>query len=177
VALSKFRRLGIAHLFRSSSCLEEKVGSAPPTRCRNKLVNGTPYINIGSEQCCLFVRLSRFLVKRLDAYPLLYYAVEEALECAKIGYYSSGIMVLAQLFTLFNEEVPDERHLVAHEILRHRPSHAAFEQLRKQLDTLAAAASDRELAKLDPDKHVEYHEQLLRDWNALMQRLHPPAGS
>lgn len=91
--------------------------------CMNKL-----YINVGSEKCCLFVKMSSFLLRALERNPLLYFAVEEALECAKIGYYAIGILTFSQLLNLFNRKTPASRHVVAHQILRQRPTKPVFEK-------------------------------------------------
>ena len=83
------------------------------------------YINIGSEKCCFFVKISIFLINQLEKHPFLYYAVEEALECAKNGYYAAGIITFAQLLNLMKKKTPYSRHLVAHEILKERPTQNA----------------------------------------------------
>ena len=88
---------------------------------------GDLYVNIGTQKCCLFVRMSYFLLRKLQIYPLLYYAVEEGLQCAKEGYYAAGIMALSQLLNVLNEGAPEARHRVAHELVERRPSKAEYE--------------------------------------------------
>jgi hypothetical protein len=90
------------------------------------------YLNIGTVKCCLFVPTSTFMIKQLTQYPLLCFSVEEALECAKLGYYGIGVMTFAQILNLRNEETPDERHRVAHKFLEGRPSKATFDEIVKE---------------------------------------------
>ena len=60
------------------------------------------YINIGTEKACCFVINSKHLMGILKRFPLLYYAIEEGVLCAKQGYYSAGILAFSQVIKQFN---------------------------------------------------------------------------
>lgn len=128
------------------------------------------YLNIGTDKSCLFVRMSRFVLKRLQQYPLLYFSVEEALECAKIGYYGIGIMAFAQLLNLLSESTPDERHLVSHKFLEWRPSKQSFDAIVDEFKTAAANVSARESARVQ-DIGV-YNQIVLQEWKDFIKQLH-----
>ena len=128
------------------------------------------YINVGSEKCCQFVNMSERLLKELDEKPLLYYSVEEALECAKIGYYGIGIIAFSQLLKLFGEKTPEYRHLVAHEFLRQRPSKEMFEETVAAFKNTASKQSDRECRR---QNDIPAYQQLLsKKWKVLIKKLH-----
>jgi len=128
------------------------------------------YINIGSEKACLFVKTSIFLIKTLERHPLLYYAIEEALECAKLGYYGIGILTFAQLLNLFNKNTPESRHMVAHEFLKQRPSEDMYNTIVESLKNVATDRSNQEIAKT---KSIEnYHKKLEEAWGILIKHLH-----
>lgn len=131
----------------------------------------TLYINIGTVKCCLFVRMSRRFLKVLQHNPVLYFAVEEALQCAKSGYYGIGILALSQILNALNKTTPTSRHVVAHEILRHRPNSPAFECVLEALKKTAYEQSKRELAK-SKDK-AAYRRRLVEEWHVLICILHP----
>jgi len=128
------------------------------------------YINVGSEKCCLFVKMSTFLVGALDRRPLLYYAVEEALECAGIGHYGIGILAFSQLLNLFNRDTPSSRHIVAHELLRQRPTEQMFEETVEAFKIAASEQSDHECGK--HGSIADYHQSVLRDWNEFIKEHH-----
>lgn len=130
----------------------------------------TFYINIGTAKCCLFVRMSSFLLRQLERYPLLYWSVEEALECAKIGYFGIGIMAFAQLLNIVNEETPDSRHLVAHRFLELRPTKATFDKVVDEFKCAAAKRSDQESSKCSSIH--EYQRMLALEWEKLIAKLH-----
>jgi phosphomannomutase len=128
------------------------------------------YINIGSEKSCLFVKTSIFLIKTLERHPFLYYAIEEALECAKLGYYGIGILAFSQLLNLFNKDTPKSRHIVAHEFLKQRPSKDIYTTV---LESLKKAAADRSDQEIEKTKSIEnYHKKLEEEWMILIQDLH-----
>jgi hypothetical protein len=127
------------------------------------------YINIGTKKSCLFVTLSMLLIKQLDKNPFLYYAVEEALECAKNNYYASGILAFSQLLNLFNEKTPKDRHIIAHEILRHRPTKEMYEQIIEKVKNASIAINVREMKRHDDIK--KYEQKILKAWNDLMSKL------
>lgn len=98
--------------------------------------------------------------------PLLYYAVEEFLECAKIGYYSSGIIVLSQLLNLFNKKTPSKRHEVAHEILVKRPNREDYEQI---LESFKKAALNKQNEEITRYKNPSNYEKTVRKaWDELI---------
>jgi hypothetical protein len=136
-------------------------------------VNGstdTLYINIGTEKSCMFVKMSRYLLRQLERYPLLYYSVEEALECAKIGYYGIGAIAFAQLLNLLNEKTPESRHLVAHRFLEVRPSKETFDEVVAEFKAAAANRSDHESRSFTPVG--EYHRTIAAQWNEFIKNLH-----
>jgi len=128
------------------------------------------YINIGTEKCCLFVKMSTFLLNRLERYPLLFYAVEESLECAKLNYYGIGIIAFSQLLNLFNEQTPPERHEVAHEFLTVRPSRCNFDRIVGQFKDAAEACSDRECARCDDV--ATFESKIAARWAAFIEAHH-----
>jgi len=139
---------------------------------KNKIIeqsDGT-YINIGTVKSCLFVRMSSFLLRRLQQYPLLYFAVEEALECAKTGYYGIGVMAFAQLLNIFNEKTPDSRHRVGHKLLEFRPTKEAFDSIVAEFKRAAAERQQLERAKYEnPDM---YDREISLEWWQFMRTLH-----
>ena len=104
----------------------------------------TLYVNIGTDKCCLFVPMSSFLLRRLQQYSILYYSVEEALECAKIGYFGIGIIAFAQLLNLLKEAAPKSRHDVAHSFLELRPTKQTFDQVVAEFKIAAARQCEEE---------------------------------
>ena len=133
--------------------------------------SGTLFINIGTVKACLFVRMSSFLLRRLEQYPVLYYAVEEALECAKIGYFGIGIIAFAQLLNQLSEETPDSRHLVAHKFLELRPSKEAFDDVVAKFKCAAAERSDLEIRKCASCS--DYERKVSAEWQDFIKKLHP----
>lgn len=131
---------------------------------------GEHYINIGSEKCCCFVRMSMLLITQLDKNPFLYYAVEEALECAKNGYYSTGILTFSQLLNLLHKKTPAERHLVAHDILQFRPTKESYEKIEEAFKNTATHQSITEQSRRSSQQ--EYNGQLTQKWNELIAKLH-----
>ena len=114
--------------------------------------------------------MSIFLIKALERHPLLYYAIEEALECAQSGYYGIGIITFSQLVNLFGKDTPESRHIVAHEVLKQRPSKEMFETIVESFKATACQYSDREVAKSQSIE--EYNQKISEDWNALIKSLH-----
>lgn len=119
----------------------------------------------------MFVRASRFLIKQLGMYPLLYYAVEEALECAKIRYYGVGIIAFSQLLNLFNEKTPEDRHSVAHEFLTQRPTILMLESVVERFKNAATGRSKKEHDKVASGDLQEYRERVVADCAELMKKL------
>ena len=130
---------------------------------------GDIYVNIGTEKSCLFIRMSSFLMRQLNQYPLLYYAIEEGLQCAKDGYCAAGIMAFSQLLNVLQQETPDARNEVAHKLLETRPS---IDDFNKILEMVKAAADRRYQMELKKEENPTlYHQRLLDDWKKLMRRL------
>lgn len=128
------------------------------------------YINIGSAKCCLFVKMSSFLISALNRKPLLYYAVEEALECEKIGYYGIGIITFSQLLNLFRKQTPPSRHLVAHEVLKQRPAQQMLQSTIQELKMAAAERCDQESRR--HGNRARYQQSIIRDWEKFIGRHH-----
>lgn len=137
---------------------------------QRKQIMDTLFINIGTVTSCLFVKMSLRFLKLLQRNPLLYFAVEEALECAKIGYYGIGIIAFSQILNSLNKTTPASRHVVAHELLRHRPDKYAYECALENLKMTASEQSERELGK-STDK-VSYRRRVAEEWHALVYELH-----
>ena len=127
------------------------------------------YINIGSPKCCMFVKISMFIIKQLDKNPFLYYAVEEALECAKNQYYASGILTFSQLLNLLNEATPKDRHMVAHEILKNKPTKEMYEEIKAKFEKVASEINIKEISKSGDPKR--YEQKIRQSWNELMVKL------
>jgi len=113
--------------------------------------------------------MSIFLIKQLETHPFLYYAVEEALECAKRGYYASGIITFAQLLNLMKKKTPDSRHLIAHQILKLRPTKASFEEIKQEVKKSASEYNDREIAKYQDNS--QYQDLVLGKWKELLKKM------
>ncbi len=128
------------------------------------------YINIGSEKCCLFVKMSAFLLKALKRHPVLYYAVEEALECEKIGYFGIGILTFSQLLLVFNKKTPGSRNVVAHEALTQRPSKQMFEEAVEALRSAASEQSERECGK--HGSIADYQQRIVTEWEKFIKEHH-----
>jgi len=130
----------------------------------------TFYINIGTVKSCLFIRMSSYLLKQLEQRPLLYWSVEESLECAKIGYYGIGIVAFAQLLKLFNEKTPDSRHSVAHKFLESRPTREMFDAVVADFKTAAAERCDLESRKFRTSG--EFEQKISAEWELFIKKLH-----
>lgn len=128
---------------------------------------GIPQINIGTEKSCLFVHLSRRLIKILENNPFLYYAIEEALECADEGYYAAGILAYSQTFNCFGIKAPEARHKVAHEFLQHKPSQDTYEGLLETLKYVAEVAYVQEVDKFKGSRE-DFHKELYTAWEEYM---------
>jgi|GEM_PF-2513652 len=135
---------------------------------------GVFYINIGTEKCCFFLPLSLFLCSRMKKFPLLYYAVEEALKCSQLGYYSLGVLALSQLLNTMKISTPDARHKVAHELLKHQPTKGDFDRIVQQVKEAAKSLQNKEQEK---EKNPAAYEQKLQEkWAELMNSLLPQSA-
>ena len=128
------------------------------------------YINIGSTKCCLFVKTSVTIIRILDQNPFLYFAVEEAMECAKNDYYAAGILSFSQILNQLNEKTPDERNLIAHEILRNKPTKDMYESILEQVKSATSAINTREMKRHRDIK--QYSQKVSHAWNAFMRKYH-----
>ena len=126
-------------------------------------------INIGTEKSCFFVPISLLLVTKLRLYPLLYFAVEEALECEKNDYYASGIMVFAQLLNIINKATPDSRHDVAHKILEKRPTKEILEKMKMDFREAARVVCEKEIERINSIDL--YKVKVNNEWWKLNQEL------
>jgi|SRR6056297_115832 len=129
----------------------------------------TPYINLGTEKCCFYCVASIFLFKKLEKYPLLYFAIEEALLSSKKGHYAVGILTFSQLLNFFNQKTPKERHNVAHKILEKRPSEKVYEDLKEKCKKSAKIMYENELRK--STDFEKYQKELLILWERLQNML------
>lgn len=128
---------------------------------------GDYFINIGTERSCFFVANSKHLMMILERYPLLYYAIEEGVVCAKRGYFAGGILAFAQLINLFNKATPPERHVVAHNILEAPPNEGSYKKIVEELKAIADAKNKEELRKyLNKEK---YNTDLEARWRNLIK--------
>jgi len=114
--------------------------------------------------------MSLFLIKALEKRPLLFYATEEALQCAKSGYFGIGIIIFSQLLNIFKKHTPKSRHIVAHEILEQRPTKEAFDSIVESFKTAASEYSDQEIA--DFEDVEEYQKKITEEWKLLVKSLH-----
>jgi hypothetical protein len=129
------------------------------------------YINIGSTKCCFFIKISMRVINLLEKQPFLYYAVEEAMECAKNNYYASGVLAFSQILNALNEKTPGHRHVVAHEILKNRPTKEMYDEIKRKLEETADKINIKEIKKHDTIK--EYEQKIQSRWKELMNKLNP----
>ena len=107
----------------------------------------------------------------LENNPFLYYAVEEAIECAKNDYYASGILAFSQLLNALNEKTPKDRHIIAHEILRNKPTKEMYEEIKAKVEK---AADDINISEIKKHRDIKEYEQKIQNrWRELMAKLNP----
>jgi len=133
-------------------------------------MNGKPFINIGTEKACLFLNLSRRLIKVLEQNEFLYFAIEEGLKCASQGYYAAGILAYSQCLNCLGIETPGARHRVAHEFLRHTPSLKDYEAILGTLKYAAEVAYIQEADKHDGDRD-NFHKELYASWEKFIKKI------
>ena len=114
--------------------------------------------------------MSEYLIDVLRKYPLLYYAVEEAMLCAKMGYYCAGILTFSQLLKQFHKKTPASRHDVAHKIFKVRPTKNTFESILEEFKKAASDRSKHECAKCSNIE--EYQQKISASWKRLMEEFH-----
>lgn len=100
---------------------------------------------------------------------MLYFAMEEAARCAQDGYYSAGIIIFAQLLNVLNEGTPDDRHKVAHSVLKERPTREAYDAIVSQVLKVAKKIQNSEISKYSDTKAFEL--EIVEKWNLFMTRL------
>lgn len=127
------------------------------------MVKGKPFINIGTGKACLFLNLSKRLIKVLEKNKFLYYAIEEGLECASHGYYAAGILAYSQCLNRFGIEAPKARHKIAHEFLLHKPSRKDYKAILELLKYVAEVAYIKEADKYKGDRN-DFHKELISLW-------------
>ena len=125
------------------------------------------FINIWTEKSCLFVHMSKKLLAQLKKYPLLYYAIEEALISESNGYYSIWIIIWYDLLRLIlnvnNKLDSNERNIPAHEILKTRPTKESYNNLLCKFKWEAEKVQLKEIWKYTNKK--EYYNNLAVEWN------------
>lgn len=131
---------------------------------------GKPYINIGTEKSCLFVLISKRLINILEKNKLLYFAIEESLECASRGYYAAGILAYSQLFNCFGIKAPESRHKVAHEFLHHRPTAEIYDSMLFTIKYVAEVAYIKEADKFTGSRE-EFHKKLFTLWKESFKKI------
>lgn len=129
-----------------------------------------PYINIGTEKASLFLNMSKRLINILERNPLLYYSVEESLKCSSQGYYTAGILAYSQLYNVLGLEAPEERHRVAHELLRHRPTKDTYESMLETIKYVTEMAYISEADKFEGSRN-EFHRDLYSAWEKVLPTL------
>lgn len=127
------------------------------------------YINIGTEKCAVFVRMSKKLLNLLKTYPLLHYAIEEGVLSAEDNkYFAASIMAFSQLLNALGETTPRERHLVAHEFLKIRPEENSYREIGKKMKIQLENIADKELTKA-VDKDI-YFNEMQKMWKEIYNR-------
>jgi hypothetical protein len=131
-----------------------------------------PYINIGTEKSCLFVLLSKRLIRILENNTFLYYSIEETLMCASKGYYAIGILTYSQIFNCFKIKTPNARHKIAHEFLKHKPSKNVYENLLEELKHITEVAYIEEADKFKGSRE-DFHKELFASWQKYINAQSP----
>jgi len=127
------------------------------------------WINIGTEKCCVFVRMSKRLLCILKTYPLLHRAIEEGVISAERNkYYAAGILAFSQILNILNEPTPKERHNVAHEFLKIVPQESSYRKIAKIVKIKLEEIGDKELEK-SVDK-TKYFKELQELWKKIYRK-------
>lgn len=111
------------------------------------------------------------IINLLEKNPFLYYAVEEAMECAKNNYYASGILTFSQILNSLNEKTPKDRHVIAHEMLRNKPTKEMYDDIKSKVEKVADEINIREIKKHSDIK--QYEKNISRSWNDFMAKINP----
>ena len=120
------------------------------------------YVNIGTERCCLFVKMSRRLLTALYQNPTLHFAIEESILSAQAGHFAIGILAISQIMNALGKPKHSMRNAVAHEFLRIRATQLDFDQAMSALKDAASEQCMRELARCE-DKDA-YSGSIARQW-------------
>lgn len=124
------------------------------------------WINIGTEKCVVFVRMSKHLLFILKKYPCLHNAIEEGVISAEEHkYYAAGILAFSQLLNCLNESTPKARHGVAHHFLEYIPKESSYREIGKILKEKLEKIGEKEL-KNSKDKE-KYFDELQDLWKKL----------
>ncbi|MDD5760745.1 MAG: hypothetical protein PHF45_01675 [Candidatus Pacebacteria bacterium] len=127
------------------------------------------WINIGTEKCCVFVRMSKRLLYILKTYPLLHRAIEEGVISAERNkYYAAGILAFSQILNILNDPTPEDRHAVAHKFLEIIPQEASYRKIAKMVKIKLEEIGNKELKK-SVDK-IKYFEELQKLWREIYKK-------
>lgn len=120
------------------------------------------WINIGTEKCAVFVRMSKRLLCILKKYPLLHHAIEEGVISAEEHkYYAAGILAFSQMLNVLNEITPGARHDVTHKFLEIVPKESSYREIGKMVKIKLEEIGDKELKKhLDKTKYFKELQEL-----------------
>jgi len=127
------------------------------------------WINIGTEKCAVFVRMSKRLLRVLQKYPLLHRAIEEGVISAEEHkYYAASILAFSQILNVLNEATPKERHDVTHKFLEIVPEEYSYRKIGKKLKIKLEEIAEEELNS-SVDK-AKYFEELQDFWKKIYTR-------
>ncbi|MBT9168982.1 MAG: hypothetical protein DDT19_02334 [Syntrophomonadaceae bacterium] len=120
------------------------------------------WINIGTEKCAVFVRMSKRLLHILEKYTLLYRAIEEGVISAeKHKYYAAGILAFSQMLNVLNEAASKDRHDVAHNFLKITPKESSYRGIGKKLKIKLEEIAEEELnSSVDKTKYFKELQDL-----------------
>ena len=129
-------------------------------------IENKDWINIGTEKCAVFVRMSKRLLHILKKYPFLHHAIEEGVISAEEHkYYASGILAFSQMLTVLNESTPKDRHNIAHKFLEIIPKESSYREIGKKVKMKLEEIAEEEL-KNSRDK-MRYFKELQDLWKNL----------
>ena len=127
------------------------------------------WINIGTEKCVVFVRMSKRLLHILKKYPLLHRAIEEGVISAEEHkYYAAGILAFSQILNVLNETTPNARQDVAHKFLEIIPKESSYREIGKTVKTKLEEIAEAEL-KESSDQSI-YFKELQKLWKEIYDR-------
>lgn len=83
------------------------------------------------------------------------------MKCAEIGCYSTGILTFSQLLILFNHKIPEERRVVAHEILKEKVKKENYDKVLGLLLTATSKKQQDEISKSNKREEISSYLMLL----------------